>query len=152
MIGREFGVTGSISLPFSKRAQVGQCLCWWGAVESIPSSSPLCPLHPSVFPNNFFLKAPSCLFWDFCLCVLKKFPPNLWWNKMKNLASAGYKRQKKTTNSKCGGTNNKYLYIHTYTHLFSANRVSVCEWMIPFKYLTLKRVKVTLLLLLQWLF
>ena len=34
---------------------------------------------------------------------------------MKSLALARHKRQKKTTNSKCGGTNNKYLYIHTYT-------------------------------------
>lgn len=46
---------------------------------------------------------------------------------MKSLALARHKRQKKTTNSKCGGTNNKYLYIHTYTHLFSAKRVSICE-------------------------
>lgn len=44
---------------------------------------------------------------------------------MKSLASAGYKRQKKTKNSKYGRTNNKYLYIHTYTHLFSAKRVSI---------------------------
>ena len=43
-----------ISFPFSKHAQVDQCLCWWGTVESIPSSSLLCPLHPSLFPNSIF--------------------------------------------------------------------------------------------------
>ena len=118
------------SFPSSKRAQVNQCLCWWGIVESKPSPSPLHPLHPALFPNYFFLKAPSCLFWDFCLCLLKKFPLNLWWNKMKSLASAGYKRQKNTKNSKCGQITNISLYTHIHISFLQNMLVYVNEWLL----------------------